>query len=123
MKRIEKGKENHPDMIKKFVFGFAAFALAIASAASQKITLYQPTTLNGQQLKPGEYRLEVKDNKAVISSGKHSVEVPVRVENGTEKYKSTTVRYEQSNGQMKVQEIRLGGTPTKLVVAGEAASL
>jgi hypothetical protein len=110
-------------MFKKFVFTFAAFAVAIASAASQKITLFQPTVINGQALKPGEYRVEVKDNKAVISGGKQTVEVPVRVENGTEKYRSTTVRYENANGQMKVQEIRLGGTTTKLVVAGEAASL
>jgi hypothetical protein len=123
MNRIERGKEIHPDMFKKFVFTFAALALAIASAASQKITLFQPTVINGQELKPGEYRVEVKDNKAVISGGKQSVEVPVRVENGTEKYRSTTVRYENANGQMKVQEIRLGGTTTKLVVGGEAASL
>lgn len=111
-------------MLKKITVSFATLALAVASAASgYKLNLFQPTTVKGQELKAGEYRLEVKDDKAVISAGKQSVEVPVKVENGSEKFRSTSVRYENSNGTMKIQEIRLGGTTTKLVFADTTASL
>ncbi len=58
-----------------------------------------------------------------LRSGKQSVEVPVKVENGSDKYKSTSVRYNNSNGTMKIQEIHLGGTTTKLVFADTTASL
>ncbi len=45
-------------MLKKIAVSFATLALAVASAASGvKINLYQDTTVNGQQLKPGEYRV------------------------------------------------------------------
>jgi Tfp pilus assembly major pilin PilA len=111
-------------MLKKIAVSFATLALAVASAASGvKINLYQDTTVNGQQLKAGEYRVEVNDNRAVITSGKQSVEVPVKVENNSDKYKSTSVRYNNANGTMKIQEIHLGGTTTKLVFADTTASL
>jgi hypothetical protein len=111
-------------MLKKITVSFAILALAIASAASSyRVSLFQPATVAGQELKAGEYKIELKDNKAVISSGKQSVEVPVKVENGDEKFRSTSVRYDNANGTLKVQEIRLGGTNTKLVVVDQKASL
>ena len=110
-------------MIKKIAVSFATLAVAVASAASYRINLYESATLAGQELKPGSYRIEVLDNKAVIKSGQQTVEAAVKVENGSEKYRGTSVRYENSNGKMKVQEIRLGGTNTKLVFADQTASL
>ena len=111
-------------MFKKIAVSFATLALAVASAASGvKVNLYQDTMVNGQQLKAGAYRVEVNDSRATITSGKVSVEVPVKVENGTEKFKGTSVRYTNANGAMKIQEIRLGGTTTKLVFADTTASL
>ena len=111
-------------MLKRITVSFAALALAVASAASGvKINLYQDTSVNGQQLKAGEYRVEVNNDRATITSGKQSVEVPVKVENGSDKYKSTSVRYNNANGTMKIQEIHLGGTTTKLVFADTTASL
>jgi hypothetical protein len=110
-------------MFKRITVSFATLALAVASAATHRITLYQPATLAGQELKPGDYKIEVLDNKAVIKSGKQTIETAVKVENGSEKFRGTSVRYENSNGAMKVQEIRLGGTNTKLVFADQSASL
>lgn len=102
--------------MKKVIFAFAALALAAASAAqSHTITLFQPTVINGTVLKPGEYKVAVKDNKAVITSGKTSVEADVKVEDSGAKFASSSVRYNNADGTNRVEEIRLGGTSTKLV--------
>ena len=102
--------------MKKFAFSFAVMALAVASAAdSYRVTLFQPSVVAGKELKPGEYKVTVKDNKAVIAQGKNSVEADVKVESFDNKFGSTSVRYTVGEGKNKVQEIRLGNTKTKLV--------
>jgi hypothetical protein len=106
-------------MVKKIAVSFATLALAVASAATHRINLYEPATVAGQELKPGAYKIEVVDNKAIIKGGKQTVEAAVKVENSNEKYRGTSVRYENAEGKMKVQEIRLGGTNTKLVFAAD----
>ncbi len=100
--------------MKKLMFGFATLALAVASAAStHKVTLFQDSTVNGKPLKAGEYRIELKDNKAILKgSSKNVVETDVKVETDAQKFSATTVRYLDGG---KVQEIRIGGTNTKLV--------
>ncbi|MBM3739603.1 MAG: hypothetical protein FJW39_27870 [Acidobacteria bacterium] len=57
-----------------------------------------------------------KDGKAVISSGRNRVEVPVKVEENGAKYRSTSVRYQNGDGKYRLTEIQVGGTSTKLVV-------
>lgn len=103
-------------MTNKILLSFATVALAAASAAnSYRVTLFQPSVVAGKELKPGNYKLTVKDNKAVISSGKESVEATVQTETADAKFSSTTVRYRNGDGKYRVQEIRLGGTTTRLV--------
>lgn len=102
-------------MIKRLFLGFAVFAVAIASAETYKVTLFQPSVVEGTELKPGEYRLSVDAAKAVFASGKQSVEASVRVENADQKFSSTTVRYASTAGKYSIQEIRVGGTRTRLV--------
>jgi hypothetical protein len=103
--------------MKKVILSFATLALAVASAASSyRVTLFQPSFVAGTELKPGDYKVTLKDdNKAVISSGKTSVEATVKTETAESKFSSTTVRYSNGDGKYKLQEIRLGGTNTKLV--------
>lgn len=101
--------------MKKLMFSFAILALAVASADTFKVTLFQPSVVSGQELKPGEYKVEVADSKVVISKGKTSVQAAVKVEKADTKFKTTSVRYANGDGKMTVQEIRLGGTTTKLV--------
>jgi uncharacterized protein (DUF2345 family) len=100
-------------MVKNVLLGFATAALAIASAASSySVTFYQPVTINGAQLKAGDYQLELKDNgMAVIKQGKTMTEAPVKVETENQKFSRSSVRI---NGT-QVEEIRLGGTSKRLV--------
>ena len=99
-------------MVKKSILAFATLALAVASAASSySVTFFEPVVVNGQTLKAGDYKVQYSADKATIQQGKTVTEVPIKVETNTDKYAATTVRL---NGT-QVEEIRLGGTKTKLV--------
>ena len=103
-------------MRRKFLLTVAIVAAsAVASAKTFHVTLFQPTTVGGAELQPGEYRLDLNESKVVIRNGKTSAEAMVKVESTDQKFASTTVRYENGDGKYRIQEIRLGGTKTKLV--------
>ncbi len=107
----------------KLTVCFATLAMAVASAASSySLTLFEPSTVGSKELKPGDYKLELNGDKATIKSGKHVVEAPVKVENGSEKFSKTVVKYGIGDGKYRVQEIRLAGTTTTLVFGNEANS-
>jgi hypothetical protein len=97
---------------------------ALASTKSFTVTLYEPSVVGGTELKAGDYKCELKDQKLVIKHGRDTMEAGVKIENSEAKYASTTVRYDTGDGKMKVQEIRVGGTTMKLVLdkAGAAVS-
>jgi hypothetical protein len=101
---------------KRFLFVFAILALAVASAKTYSVTLFQDSVLAGTELKAGDYRIEVTDSKIVVKSGKQVVESPVKVEKADTKYTATMVRYASGEGNYRIQEIRLGGTNLKLIV-------
>lgn len=102
-------------MLKKITLSLATLALAIASAgSSHRLTLFQNAIVNGTELKAGEYKIELKDNKAIIS-GRQTVEAPVKTETSESKFSSTSVKFQNGDGKYRVSEIRLGGTTTKLI--------
>jgi hypothetical protein len=102
--------------LSKLLLSFGTLALAVASAASSyHFSLYQPSFVAGTELKAGDYKLEVAGDKATIKAGKHVVEANVKTETANEKFASTSVRYSTDGGKMMIQEIRLGGTNTKIV--------
>jgi len=105
------------EMINKIVVLVAMLAVsALASAKSYSIKLFEPSVIGGTELKPGDYTLELKDEKVVIRKGKQMGEAPVKVESADTKYSSTTVRYSNGDGKYHIQEIHLGGTNMKLIV-------
>lgn len=109
--------------MKKLLFLFSALALAVASAATNyHVKLYEPSMIGGTMVKPGDYKVEVKDNRVAVKDGKTLAEADVKVETGDQKYSTTTVRYANTDGKLTIQEIRLGGTTTKLVFANSTAA-
>src|SRR5271155_562713 len=93
------------------------FALGISAAyaaSSYHVTLYKATTINGTQLKAGDVKLELQGDKVVIKQGKTSVESNVTVQNVEHKFNASSVTY-NAEATDQVQEIRLGGTATKLL--------
>ena len=101
--------------MKKLLVVFAIAGLAFASAKTYSLDLFQPTMVGTTELQPGYYKLEVVDQKAIIHAGKVRSEAPVKVENGSEKFASTQVRLGNDGGKKRIEEIRLGGTNTRLV--------
>lgn len=103
----------------KFSLAFATFALAVASAApnTYHITLDNAAWVGSTQLKAGEYKIHVEGDKAIITLGKKDVaEVPVKVEQGDHKVMSNQIFMKTDNNRQQVQEIRIGGTTTRLVL-------
>lgn len=94
----------------------------MAQAETYHVTLLKPSVVAGKELKPGEYKVEVTNDKAIISHGKESVETKVKTEATDKKFSSTTVRYQLDGDKYKVQEIGIGGTKTKLVIGDGSAA-
>jgi hypothetical protein len=101
------------------VFTLTAFAVGIASAASNySVKLYDSMWIGATQLKPGDYTIEMKGDKAVFRTGKKMVEVPATMGSNEQKYKFTSFVAVDS----KLHEIDLGGTKSKIVFSPEAPS-
>jgi hypothetical protein len=96
----------------------AIVALGIAAAASSyKLTVYAPVTAGSIAVAPGQYLVEVKGDKVVLTQGKKAIEIPATVEKGGEKkYSATTYVTVDS----KMLEIDLAGTTEKVVLSGSA---
>lgn len=110
-------------MTKKILVLFVVMALAaVAGAKSYSLTLLEPSVMGGTELKPGDYTLELKDEKLVIRKGKYMSEAPVKVENADAKYPTTIVRYDTGDGKYRIKEIHLGGTNMELIVHAEASA-
>lgn len=102
--------------LSNLMLSFGTLALAVASAASSyHFSLFQTSTIAGKELKPGDYKLELNGDKAIIKVGKQTLEAAVKVENAGPKFSETSVRFGTANGKMTIEEIRIGGTNTKLV--------
>lgn len=110
--------------MKKLICLFATLALTLAVAAekSYKITLAEPASLNGTQLQPGDYRVQMEGDKAMLKMGKTMVEAPAKVESAEHKYPVTSVDFENTNGKLRISEIHVGGTNTRIVFSGSAAA-
>jgi hypothetical protein len=109
-------------MFQKFVFAFVILALALAFAgtvpapgSSYKISLVQPSVVNGTDLKAGEYKLTLGADKVTILVGKTNVDVPAKFETVEKKFETTAIHYTVVNGKSTISEIRLGGTKTRVL--------
>ncbi len=97
-------------------FAIALFTVAMA-ADTYNLTLFQASVVAGEELKAGDYKVVVDDGKVLFKKGrKTKAEATAKVEANGEKYRSTSVRYENGEGKYRISEIRLGGTNQKLVL-------
>ena len=90
--------------------------LAFASPKSFTITLFEPAMVGSTQLKAGDYKVEVENQKILLKHGHDVTEASATVETNDAKFPSTEVTYANANGTNKVQEIRVGGTHMKIVL-------
>ena len=103
-------------MTKNLIVAFAIFAVALAWAASgHNVNLPKPAVIGGNEIKAGEYKLELNDGKATLRNGKTSVEADVTVETNPTKFDRTSACCLGEDGKYRLQEIRVGGTNTKVL--------
>ena len=95
---------------------------AVGQAATYHVTLLKPTIVAGQELKPGDYKVEVNNETAVISHGKQSVETKVKTESADKKYDTTVIKYQTDGVKFKLREIGIGGSKTKLVLDADGTA-
>lgn len=103
-------------MLKKMLASFVtvgAFA-AMAATGTYKVNLMQNSILDGQQLKAGNYKVDVENNMATLKHGKTTVQAPAREETAQNKFQNTQMVYTNNN----LQEIDIGGSHTKIVFTG-----
>jgi hypothetical protein len=99
----------------RFTLCFASLALLASAAPVYKVTLTEPAVIAGSAVKAGDYRIVVNGDKATLTTGKVSLEVPVKVESGTQKFHYTSVESRAEKGKNLVDDIQIGGTTTTLV--------
>jgi hypothetical protein len=93
---------------------------AFSDDLSKTVTFAQTFTVNGTQIKPGDYRVTVTGTDVKIEKGhKVLVDTQAKVEQRSEKYAENQVLFD-SNGN--VQEIRLGGHNEAIVFGGGGTS-
>ena len=101
--------------MKKALTILMAVGISVAYAASSyHVTLSKPTTVNGTELRPGDYKLQIEGDKAVLKQGKTEVETNVTVEKAPQKFNLTMVGY-TGEDQKVLREIRVGGTALKVL--------
>lgn len=107
----------------KYLLASITFALGIAAAASSyHVTINSPAWINGNELKPGDYRVQVDGNKVMITGHNASVEAQAKVENAGKKYSATSLRTDEVNGRRQLEEIDFGGSKTSIVFQGSAGA-
>jgi lipopolysaccharide export system protein LptA len=103
-------------MKTKLFLGFAVAALSLVSAKSFDLTFDQPAMVGNVQLPAGHYSLKV-DASTIhfknLDSGK-TVDATGKVATATQKFDTTSSTSNDANGTLKVKEIDLGGTTTKI---------
>jgi hypothetical protein len=106
--------------MKKFLVMFATLAMAVASAADKTyhVTLNDPASVNGTQLKPGDYKVQVEGDKAILKMGKAVIEAPARIQTADHKYDITSIEINNASSQPTISEIHIGGTNTRIVFGG-----
>ena len=91
-------------------------ANAIAAAATYKVSIPVAVVLDGHELQPGDYRVEVDNDIAVLQKGKQRVSTKVHTETADQKFAATTVRYVKTDGEhYNMSQLSIRGTRTKLI--------
>ena len=100
-------------MKKVLLSSFVALGtVAFAASGTVKVNIFQDSVIEGKTVKAGQYKLSMENGNAVLTAGKQSVSVPAREETVPNKISSTQLIFTNNT---TLQEIRLGGTNTKIV--------
>ncbi|MGA3186421.1 MAG: hypothetical protein ABSF22_04860 [Bryobacteraceae bacterium] len=79
------------------------------------MTLPESAVIGDSVVKAGDYRIVVNGDKATLTTGRTTLEVPVKLETGKQKFHYTSVDTRLEGGKTILDDIQVGGTTTILV--------
>jgi len=111
--------------MNRFTVLLAFLALAFVMVASaHTISFTEPTMVGDQILKAGDYRVDVDGTKVTIHNGDHKIElVAKQVMTAPHKFDRSQVLVDAAGGKNTLQEIRIGGSTTRLIFTDNPPSL
>ena len=111
-------------MRKATLLAFALVVVSLSVSAGTKrhaFKLFGPSEVNGTVLKAGDYTVAIEQGNAVFyKEGKEVAKAPAHSEENGSKYAVNSIVY--GADERVVNEIRLGGSTTKLVLDGVSAA-
>lgn len=106
--------------MKKIMLAVATLALtALAASNTFHVTFDSAAWIGGTQVKPGDYKVQIEGDKAILKSGKTVIEAPAKLETVEHKYAASGVVVDSNQ---KVREIQIGGTKDRIVFATGSSS-
>jgi hypothetical protein len=108
----------------KTLLTWMTVAVAVASAASKtySVSIASPAWLGSNELKPGDYKLEIEGDHAVLRNGKAVLNVPAKIEASSQKHIATAVTIDNQGSKPVLREIEVGGTPTTVVFPADTTA-
>jgi hypothetical protein len=100
----------------KYLMGIGVLALSglagMAHAETYKVEIPEPVKIGDQQLKAGNYKLDVDGGKATFKTGRQTFEVPVTVSENTHKPRTTELWMHKS----QLIEVHPKNTTVRLLI-------
>jgi hypothetical protein len=94
-------------------------ATAFAASKPFHISILQDSVIEGKTVKAGDYKVSVENGNAIFKQGKQTFEVPAKEVSDPNKVQNTELTYKDNTD---LQEIRIGGTNTKIVFDGAGSA-
>jgi hypothetical protein len=113
-------------MRKHVVLAVALAAFTLTAVAGEKVKkhsmkIFNPTEVNGVQLRPGDYAVAFSEGSAIFyRDGKEVAKAAARKEDAPSKFASNSLLY--LGDERTLSEIRLGGTSQKVILEGVTAA-
>ncbi len=100
-------------MVNKLVITFlSAAVMTLSAAGSLRFVVSRDANIGGQQVKAGDYKIEMKGDTAVLKHKGQTVEIPAHVETAPGKFAATSVMYMNDT---EIKQVVFGGTHTRIV--------
>lgn len=105
----------------KMLLILTTVAVAVASAASKtyRLSITSPAWIGTNELKPGEYKLEIEGAMLCSATGKPPSMYPRRSKQAVRSPAPQPVTIDNQGNKPVLREIELGGTSTKVVFTAD----
>jgi hypothetical protein len=109
-------------MKKATLAGLTLALAAFAASNTFHVTFDSAAWIGTSEVKPGNYKIQIEGDKAVLKSGKNVIEAPAKLETANHKFQTSGVVLNTVNNKPTVEEIQIGGTNERIVFSGGSST-